>query len=100
MARKNLNIEPDEDFQLINMDETPCYLDMSFGNTIDFIGNKNIEIISSGREKYRISVILSIAGDGTKLPPLIIFKGEEGKTIEKNLSNIYYAKNKKVFVHC
>ena len=28
MARKNLNIEPDEDFQLINMDETPCYLDM------------------------------------------------------------------------
>lgn len=82
------------------MDKTPFYLDMSFGNTIDFIGNKNIEIISSGREKYHISVILSIAGDGTKLPPLIIFKGEEGKTIEKSLRNIYYAKNKKVFVHC
>ena len=45
-------------------------------------------------------MILSIAGDGTKLPPLIIFKGEEGKTIEKSLRNIYYAKNKKVFVHC
>ena len=45
LAPKNLNIEPDEDFRVINMDETPCYLDMSFGNTIDFISIKNIEII-------------------------------------------------------
>ena len=82
------------------MDEIPCYLDMSFGNTIDFIGNKNIEIITSGRENYFISVLLSIAVDGKELPPLIIFKGEKGKTIEKSRNNIYYTKNKKVFVHC
>lgn len=57
MAQKNLNIGPNEDFLLINMDETSCYLDMSFGNTFDFIGNINIGIISSGREIYCISVI-------------------------------------------
>ena len=28
------------------MDKTQFYLDMSFGNTIDFIGNKNIEILA------------------------------------------------------
>ena len=98
--RKNLNIDYNDDFRIINMDETPCYLDMSFETTIDFTGNKNIDIKTDGREKYRISVILSVAGDGTKLPPLVIFKGEEGKTIEKSLNTLYYVKNKKIFVHC
>ena len=82
------------------MDETPCCLDMHTETTIDFSGNKHIEIINSGRENYRITIILSICGNGLKLPPFIIIKWEVGKTIEKNLQNIYYVKNKEVFIHC
>lgn len=40
--RKQLNILPDEDFKIVNMDETPCFLEMGFDTTIDFIGNSNI----------------------------------------------------------
>ena len=42
------------------MDETPCYLEMGFDTTIDFIGKKSIEIETTGRSHYRITVILSI----------------------------------------
>ena len=83
--RKNLSILYDESFKLFNMDETACFLDMNREMTIEFINKKNVEILTSGREKYRISVILAVTGDGHKLAPLVIIKGEEGKSIEKNL---------------
>lgn len=79
------------------MDETPCFIDMYYDTTIDFSGNKNIEI---GKEKYRVSVILSISGDGIKLPPFVIIKGTEGKTIEKQMNDLYYVKNKEIYIHC
>lgn len=68
------------------MDETPCWLDMNMDTTIDFLGNKHIEIINS--ENYHITIILSICGNGLKLPPFIIIKGGTGKIIEKHLKNI------------
>ena len=83
--RKEIGILEDEDYRVLNMDETPCYLEMGFDTTIDFKGKKEIEIEIFGREHYRITVILTIAGDGTKLPPLIIVKGEEGNIIENKL---------------
>ena len=99
-SRKNNYIDYLENEKVINMDETPCYLDMNMDITIDFQGNKNIEIINSGRNNYRISFILEFSGEGSKLPPLVIIKGEQGKTIEKNLNQIYYVKNKDIFVIC
>ena len=74
-----MNIPYDDNYTIINMDETPCSLEMGFETTIDFKGKKNIELISSGRESYRISIILSVVGIGYKLPPLLIIKGEPGK---------------------
>jgi hypothetical protein len=82
----------------MKMDETPCHLDMNMDTKIDFQGNKNIEIINSGRSNYRFSIILAISGDDNKIRPLIIIKGEQGKTIEKDLNLIYYVKNKDIFV--
>lgn len=70
--------------EVINMDEIPCYLYMNMDTKIDFQGNKNIEIINSGRNNYRISIILEVSGDGHKLPTLVIIKREEGKTIKKS----------------
>ena len=100
LKRKEINIAPDEDFKVINMDETPCYLEMGFDTTIDFVANKNVEIETTGRSHYRVTVILSIVGDGTKLPPLIILKGEPGKYIETTLKKLDYVKNKNMFILC
>lgn len=59
-----MSILYDEDYRIVNMDDTGIFLEMGFNTTIDFKGNKNIEIDSYGREQYRITVILAIAGDG------------------------------------
>ena len=82
------------------MDGIPCYFDMNMDITIDFQGNKNIEIINSGRNNYRISNILTVSGEVDKFLPLIFIKGEQDKTSEKNLNQIYCLKNKDIFVVC
>ena len=97
--RKELNILDDEDFLIINLDETPCYLSMGFETTIDFKGKSNIEIEITGKENYRITSILAVAGDGAKLPPLIILKGESGKSIETKYKKIDFVKNGEVLIY-
>ena len=69
---------------------------MGFNITIAFKGKKHIEIESLGREHYKITVLLTVEGDGTKLSPMVILKGEPGKTIEKNMRNLSFTKNKKM----
>jgi hypothetical protein len=53
---------------LVNMDETPVYLDMVSDTTIDFIGAENVSIETEGRDKYRISALLVVCVNGWKLP--------------------------------
>lgn len=74
------------------MDETVDFLEMGFNTTIDFRGNKNIEIDMNGREYYRPIVMLSAAVDCSKLQHLIILKGEPGKTVETKLINLHMLK--------
>jgi hypothetical protein len=64
----------------IKVDETPVYMEMIGPTTITKKGLKSITINTNGSEKQRISAVLSIIGDGNKLPPLLIFKGKKGKT--------------------
>lgn len=73
---------------------------MGFNTTIDFRGNKNIDIETKGKEHYRITVMLSAAGDGTKLTPLIIVKDEQSKTLETSLRKLMYVKNNNMFIYC
>ena len=82
------------------MDETGLFLEMGFNTTIDFKGNKNIEIKTNGREHYRIIMMLIAAGDGTKLALLFIVKGEPGKKIESKLKKLEYFRNNKMFIYC
>ena len=82
------------------MDETVVFLEMGFNTTIDFRGNKNIEIDMNGREHYRLIVMLSAAVDCSKLQPLIILKGEPGKTVETKLRNLPYVKNNNMYIYC
>ena len=63
------------DLQCIgNMDETPVYMDMLPGKTVNKKGQKSIMIKSTGHEKSRYTVVLTVMADGTKLKPFIIFK--------------------------
>ena len=47
-----------------------------------------------------INIELSVVGDGTKLSPMIILKGEPGVTIEKNMNKLNFVKNKDMFIFC
>ena len=67
------------------MNETGLFLEMGFNTIIDFKGNKNIEIETNEREYLWITIMLSSAGDGTKLAPLVIAKGEPDKAVETKL---------------
>ena len=82
------------------MDETPIFFDSPFSSTIDKKGAKQIEIITSGAEKYRVSLLLTKSANGNRFPPLIIFKGVPGAKIEKELNKLQLVKDKKIFVLC
>ena len=58
------------------MDETPVYFDLVPRKTIDLVGVNSCVIRSTGAEKRHVTVVLSVAADGTMLPPKIIFKGK------------------------
>lgn len=68
--------------------------------TIEFTDKKKVEIITSSREKYRISVILAVTGKGYKLAPLVIIKGEKGKSIERNLKKLPFVQNREMSGYC
>ena len=56
-------------------------------------------IKTQNQQKCRISVILGIAADGSKLKPLIIFKGKIGGHIEKSLLKNKYVLSEKCLVY-
>ena len=76
------------------MDESPNFFNMVPNKTIAKRGKKTILIKTQNQQKCRISVTLGIVADGSKLAPLIIFKGKAGGFIEKELTkkNMYYQK--------
>jgi DDE superfamily endonuclease/Tc5 transposase DNA-binding domain len=57
-----------------NMDETPVSFDLPTNTTVDEWGARSVSIRTTGHEKTNFTVVLSCMADGTKLPPLIIFK--------------------------
>lgn len=70
---------------IINMDETPLYNDQKPNKTVADKGSRSVEGLKTRTGDYRSTVMLSVTASGKKLPPMIIFKGQPGKTIEKNL---------------
>ena len=97
--RNNLGIFEDIE-RLVNVDESPIYLEMPPKKTIEIKGSKNVDIYTFGKEKYRITSVLSITASGSKLPSLLIFKGKAGKYLEKKLNKLEEAKNKEIFISC
>ena len=68
-------------FSLIgNMNETPVFFDMVPLKCIAAKGTKECMVLTLGGEKKHLTVVLSAAGDGKMLPPMIIFKGKTDRT--------------------
>lgn len=79
---ENLNV-------VLNMDETPIYIDMMNSRTISFKGEKNTEACGTGHEKTRLTVVLCLANDGEFLKTMIILKGLKRVPKVQIPSNIY-----------
>ena len=63
------------DLSLIgNADQTPLTFDMPANSTVDPKGTKSVSIMTTGHENDRFTVMLACLGDGTKLPPIVVFK--------------------------
>ena len=60
---------------VFNMDETPMKFDMVGSRTLETTGANTVLIRTNGAEKRGFTAILTVAADGTKLPPTVIFKG-------------------------
>ena len=66
--------------QMGNMDEVPLTFDVPSNRTVDVKGTKSINVKTTGNEKTHYTVALACLADGSKLPPMLIFKR---KTIPK-----------------
>lgn len=66
-----------------NADQTPLTFDIVTNSTVSEKGVKSVSILTTGHEKDRFTVMLACLGDGTKLPPYVVFKR---KTLPKNVN--------------
>ena len=51
------------------------------------IGQKEIGVKTGGKEKTRITAVLTVLADGSKLPPLLIFKGQPSSSNKSRPAN-------------
>lgn len=59
---------------VINMDETPMYFDMASDTTYAPVGSKDVLVKTTGHEKLRFTVVLTVTASGSRLRPMLIFK--------------------------
>ena len=59
---------------IANMDETPMAFNLPNNTTVEQRGTRTVSILSTGHERSNFTVVLTCMSDGTKLPPVIIFK--------------------------
>ena len=83
---------------IIAYDETAVWYDSVGNTTIEKVGKEDIALASTGHDKQNITVGLAYTSDGTKLKPMIVFKGK-GCTAEDKLLkarkdiNVVYSDN-------
>ena len=86
--------------QIGNMDETAIYYENLYNTTISKIGEKSVTVRNFGKEKMRISAVLCVLADGSKLPPLLIFRGKTNGPKENELKKNKYVTKGEIFVKC
>ncbi|CAM4685133.1 unnamed protein product [Lepidochelys kempii] len=68
--------------QIGNMDETLMTFNLQSNRTVTGIGEKTVLIKTTGHEKIHFRMVLLCSANGSKLPPVVIFKR---KTLPKNM---------------
>jgi hypothetical protein len=76
------------------MDEVPVSFDMPSSRTVNLKGAKEVSVATIGHERSNFTVVLCITADGSKLPPMVIFKR---KTVPKgcNSKDVIISANEK-----
>ena len=72
---------------IINMDQTPYNPSDSPSKTLSQVGSKTVAAKTMKTGLGRITVCLAVAADGTKLTPLIVFRGKPGGRIEREFKD-------------
>ena len=94
-----LNYQINDQFELIgNMDESAICYENIYTITVTKIGNSTVSIKNFNKDKMRITILLCILVDGTKLPPLLIFRGETNKKKKKKLQNNKHVLSGKCYI--
>ena len=71
---------------IINMDQTPVNLHDSNKKTLAKIGSRTVNAMEVKTSVGRVTVCLTVCADGTKLPPLIVYKGEPGRAVKREVT--------------
>ena len=82
---------------IINMDQTPYKLCDVPKKTLNQRGEKTVTAKAPKTSLGRVTCALTVCADGTKLPPLLIYKGTPGRDIEKEFASKKHAYPKGVF---
>ena len=72
---------------------------MAITKTIAKIGFKKVNIKTHGQDKVRVTAVLWIVEVGTKLAPMLIFKGEPNGRIVKDIEKQLLVESKQVFAY-
>jgi hypothetical protein len=64
-----------QDF-VLNMDQTPVYHAMDQDVTIDFVGARTINMRSTANDGQHVTVAVTVAALGRRVPSMVVFKGE------------------------
>ena len=75
---------------IIAMDETAVWADMTSETTVESKGARTVCLKTTGHEKVKVSVCLAAKADGSKMKPMIMFGG--GKREVKKLNEEFRSK--------
>lgn len=72
----------------VNMDQTAIYFDQKIRKTVHKKGEKTISIRAGTGGSKRVTLCVTAAFDGTKLPLFVIYKARPGRAVERSLPQI------------
>lgn len=78
---------------IINIDEVPINLDLSYDKTYDTKGKKMIEVKKTTGTKQMLTALFGILSNGLKLPPYLVFKTKSAVNIPAELKPYLIARN-------
>ena len=102
-VRLNEDLRWDNNFelnQIVNMDETPLFMNIPNTKTITKIGSKEVNIKTHEQERIHVTEILWIIADGTKISPMLLFKGKPEGRVERRPHKNSLVKDKEVSAYC